>query len=214
MVVILPPFRCADVAKLADAQPSEGCDRKVMEVQLLRPHQQYCTGTMSFRHALLLTALAALFPALSPAQILDQIKKPFDLSKQADVNDKTVTFGDLHYGTVSQPTRVISRTSPLTKGDLHQQQMELNQVDLKSVEMSTLPEPVLPQVNYSAKRAAVDKVNDQGNRQLDQTKQKAPINSRQIRTSTPGGRRGTEETTQYSSSVTWPGYDIIQRLNL
>lgn len=25
----------ADVAKLADAQPSEGCDRKVMEVQLL-----------------------------------------------------------------------------------------------------------------------------------------------------------------------------------
>src|ERR1017187_473337 len=26
---------CADVAKLADAQPSEGCDRKVMEVQLL-----------------------------------------------------------------------------------------------------------------------------------------------------------------------------------
>ena len=26
---------CADVAKLADAQPSEGCDRKVVEVQLL-----------------------------------------------------------------------------------------------------------------------------------------------------------------------------------
>jgi hypothetical protein len=35
LVVILPPFKCADVAKLADAQPSEGCDRKVMEVQLL-----------------------------------------------------------------------------------------------------------------------------------------------------------------------------------
>ena len=30
------PGKCyADVAKLADAQPSEGCDRKVMEVQLL-----------------------------------------------------------------------------------------------------------------------------------------------------------------------------------
>ena len=32
---ILRRIWCADVAKLADAQPSEGCDRKVMEVQLL-----------------------------------------------------------------------------------------------------------------------------------------------------------------------------------
>ena len=28
-------IRCADVAELADAQPSGGCDRKVVEVQLL-----------------------------------------------------------------------------------------------------------------------------------------------------------------------------------
>jgi hypothetical protein len=63
----------------------------------------------------------------------------------------------------------------------------LNEVTLKSVEMSTVPEPVLPQVNFSAKRAAADKVNDQGSRQLDQTKQKAPITSRQIRPLTPKG---------------------------
>jgi hypothetical protein len=143
---------------------------------------------MSFRHAFLLGALAALPPALSSAQILDQIKKPFDLTKQADVNDKTVTFSDLHYGTVSQPTRTDSRTSsPLSKGDLQLQRMDLSEVNFKSVDMSAVSEPVLPQVNFSAKRAAADKVSDEGDRRLDQTKQKAPINSRQIRPFSPGG---------------------------
>ena len=142
---------------------------------------------MSFRHALLSIALATLLPALSSAQLLDQIKKPLDYSKQADVNGKTVTFGDLHYETVSQPTRAGSTTSPLSKGDLQLQRMELNEVNLKSVEMSTASEPVLPQVNFSAKRAAADKVNDQGTRQLDQSKQKAPITGRQIRPLSPAG---------------------------
>ncbi|MGD0059245.1 MAG: hypothetical protein ABSD58_07485 [Verrucomicrobiia bacterium] len=142
---------------------------------------------MSLRHALLSITLAALLPALSHAQVLEQITKPLDYTKQADVNGKNVTFGDLHYGTVSQPTRAGSTTSPLTKGDLQLQRMELNQVNLKSVDMSTVPEPVLPQMNFSAKRAAVDKVNDRGARQLDQTRQKAPINSRQIRPLSPAG---------------------------
>ncbi|MGO9609316.1 MAG: hypothetical protein ACLPT4_06740 [Verrucomicrobiia bacterium] len=142
---------------------------------------------MSFRHALLSIALAALLPALSPAQVLDQIKKPLDYSKQADVNGKTVTFGDLHFGTVSQSARTGSTTSPLSKGDLQLHRMELNEVNLKSVDMSAVPEPVLPQVNFSPKRAAADKVNDQGTRQSDQTRQKAPITDRQIRPLTPGG---------------------------
>lgn len=132
-------------------------------------------------------ALAVLLPAPLFAQILDQIKKPIDYSKKADVSGKTVTFGDLHYETVSQPTRATSRTSPLTKGDLHLQRLDLHQVDLKSVEMSTVSEPVLPQVNFSAKRAAVDKVNDRADQQLPQTKLKAPITSRQIRPLTPQG---------------------------
>jgi hypothetical protein len=142
---------------------------------------------MNFRHIVLTMALALLLPAPLFAQILDQIKKPIDYSKKAEVGDKTVTFGDLHYGTVSQPIRATSRMSPLTKGDLHLQQMRLQQVDLKSVEMSTVSEPVLPQVNFSAKRAAVDKVNDRADQQLPQTKLKAPINSRQIRPLTPQG---------------------------
>lgn len=142
---------------------------------------------MSFRHAFLWVALAALLPVLSSAQILDQIKKPFDLTKQADVNDKTVTFSDLHYGTVTQSTRTDSRTSPLSKGDLELQRMDLSDANFKSVELSTVSEPMLPQVNFSAKRAAADKVTDQGDRQLDQAKQKAPVTSRQIRPFSPGG---------------------------
>ena len=142
---------------------------------------------MSFRHALLSITLAALLPVLSPAQVLDQVKKPLDYSKQADVNGKTVTFGDLNYGTVSQSTRAGSTTSPLSKGDLQLHRMELNEVNLKSVDMSTVSEPVLPQVNFSPKRAAADKVNDQGARQSDQSKLKAPITDRQIRPFTTGG---------------------------
>jgi len=142
---------------------------------------------MSFRHALLLAALAALLPARSPAQVLQQITNPLDYNKRADVNGKNVTFSDRHYGTVSYPTRAGSTTSPLSKGDLQLQRVELNEVNTKSVEMSTLSEPVLPQVNFSAKRAAVDKVNDQSGRQLDQTKQKPPITNRQIRPFTPAG---------------------------
>jgi hypothetical protein len=142
---------------------------------------------MSFRHALLSITLTALLPTLSPAQVQEQKSKPLDYTKRADVSNKNVTFGDLRYGTGSQPTRSGSTASPLSKGDLQLQRMELNEVDLKSVEMSTVPEPVLPQVNFSAKRAAVNKVNDQSNRQLDQTKQKAPITDRQIRALTPAG---------------------------
>lgn len=157
---------------------------------------------MSFRHALLSITLAALLPALSSAQVLDQIKKPLDYSKQADVNGKTVTFGDLHYGTVSQSAHTGSTTLPLSKGDLQLHRMQLNEVNLKSVDMSTVSEPVLPQVNFSPKRAAVDKANDQGARQSDQSKQKAhhyrspdsPVHSRR--------RRGTEETAQWCPSVT------------
>jgi hypothetical protein len=141
---------------------------------------------MSFRHAFLSIALAALFPARSPAQVLEDTRKPLDYKKQADVSGKTVTFGDLHYGTISQPTHAES-TSPLSKGDLQMKRLELNEVDLKSMEMNTISEPTLPQVNFTAKRAVVDKTNDLGNRQLDQIKRKAPITSRQIHPFNPAG---------------------------
>jgi hypothetical protein len=142
---------------------------------------------MRFRHVFLSITLAAFLPARSPAQVLDQITKPLDYNKQADVSGKSVTFGDLHYGTISQPTRIGSTPSPLSKGDLQLQRMELNEVNLKSIEEPTVSQPVLPQANFTAKRAVADKVNDRATRQLDQTKQKAPITDRQIRPFTPAG---------------------------
>lgn len=142
---------------------------------------------MSIRLALLSIMLTALLPLRSPAQVLDQVKKPFDYSKQADVSNKTVNFGDLHYSTVSQPTHATSTTSPLTKGDLQLQRMQLNEVNLKSVEFSTISQPMLPQANFTAKRSAADQVNDRADQQLDQTKQKAPITKREIRPNTPSG---------------------------
>jgi hypothetical protein len=148
-----------------------------------------------------------------PPRCWTRSTKPLDYSKQADVNGKTVTFGDLHYGTVSQPTRPGSTTSPLSKGDLQLHRMELNEVNLKSVDMSTVSEPVLPQVNFTAKRAAADKVNDQGSRQLDQTRQKAPITSRQIRPFTPGGEEELKKQLKYSIRDL-RRCDIIHRLNL
>ncbi len=152
-------------------------------------------------------ALAALSPALSPAQVLQQATKPLDYTKQADVNGKTVTYGDLHYGTISQPTRAGSTTSPLSKGDLQLQRLELNEIDHKSVDLSTISEPTVPRVNYTAKRAAVDKVNDESNRQLDQSKQKAPITDRQIRAFAPGGQEELKK--QLNSPATPTGTDAV-----
>jgi hypothetical protein len=122
-----------------------------------------------------------------PAQILDQMKKPLDYSKQADVTGKNIQLGDLHYGTVPQSSPALSGGSPLTKGDLHLQNADLGEIQLKSVDLSTVSQPVLPQANYEGKRAVADKDNDKATVQADETKQNAPITNRQIRVFAPGG---------------------------
>ena len=142
---------------------------------------------MTFKQALISIALAALSPVGVPAQILDQIKKPIDYSKQADLSGKDVHLNDLQFQTISQPTREVTTVSPFAKGDLQLQRVDLNQVTLKSTEMSTVPEPVLPQANFTTKRADADKVNDRASQQLDQSRQSASITNRQIRPFVPGG---------------------------
>lgn len=114
--------------------------------------------------------------------------KPVDQTKQADVNGKNVSFGDVPFGTISQPMR-DSPKAPLTKGDLKLENADLKEraLELKTVEMTSIPISVLPKANFTAKRAAADKPNDQNTKQVDQTKQKAPISERQIRPFMPGG---------------------------
>lgn len=140
---------------------------------------------MKLRLALLAVALAGFLSPQARAQVL----KPIDRTKQAEVNDKTVSFGDVALDTVSQPTRDLPRESPLQQGDLKLQNVDLKDKDLslKTLDMSTVSTPVLPKANVTAKRAAVDKKNYENKKELDQTKQKAPITDRQIRPFTPGG---------------------------
>jgi len=143
---------------------------------------------MKLRLTILAMALAGCLAPLAGAQIL----KPIDLQKQADVNNKTVNYGNLQFDSISQSTRDVPN-SPVTKGDLKLQRVDLNEVDFKTLDMSVVPTKILPQANFKAKRAAVDKLNDQSGKQLDQSKQKAPITKRQIHPFEPGGEQELEK---------------------
>lgn len=144
---------------------------------------------MKLRHVILTMALAIAMPSRLPGQILDQIKKPPDYTKQADVNGKNAELGNLNYSTVPQSSRAFTTSAPLSQGDLHLQRANLSELKLNSVDMPTVSEPMLPQVNFTAKRAVADKDNDRASVQADETKQKAPITSRQIRALTPAGEK-------------------------
>jgi hypothetical protein len=137
------------------------------------------------RYPVLLAAALAGF--LSPLGHAQQNVNPIDYGKQADVNKKNLTFGDVPFNTISQPTRDLPNKSPIAKGDLKLSGTDLKDVDLKTLEMNTVSTPSLPKANFTAKRAAADKMNDLSKRQVDQTKQVAPITDRQIRPFMPGG---------------------------
>jgi hypothetical protein len=141
---------------------------------------------MKLKRTILVVALVGLW-SLPAGALLDPLK-PLDVNKQADAGGKNVNFGDAQFDTISQPTREVPK-SALSKGDLKLENAEVRDkhANLKMLEMSTVSMPVLPKANFTAKRAAVDKVNDEGQKQVDQTKQKAPITDRQIRAFTPAG---------------------------
>jgi hypothetical protein len=138
------------------------------------------------RYPVLLLA-AALVGFLLPLGHAQQNVNPIDYTKQADVNKKTLTLGDVPFNTISQPTRDLPNRSPIAKGDLKLSGVDLKDMDLKTLEMNSVSTPVLPKTNFTGKRAAADKPNDLTKKQVDQTKQVAPITDRQIRPFTPGG---------------------------
>ncbi len=131
--------------------------------------------------------VVALVAVLSPrAGAWTDPRIPVDRTKLADVNGKTVSYSNVPFDTISQPTRDVPG-SPLTKGVLKFQGVDLNNVDLSTRDMSTVSLPVLPKANFTAKRATADKQNDQTSKQVDHTTRKAPITDRQIRPFTPAG---------------------------
>ena len=141
---------------------------------------------MKLKRTVLAVALVGMWSL--PAGALVDPLKPLDVDKQADAGGKNVSFGDVQFDTISKPTREMPK-SALPKGDLKLENVDVRDknADLKMLEMSTVSMPVLPKANFTAKHAAVDKMNDEGQKQVGQTKQKAPITDRQIRAFTPAG---------------------------
>jgi len=132
--------------------------------------------------ALLMTILVA---ASASAQVLRQI----DPSKNADASGKTVDLPTVNFDTVSQPTRA-QLVSPLSgqmrdrAGTVETKRVETKGVETSLLSHSTIPSTIVPQQNFSAKRAALasnvppaERVKTPG----------AKINKREIRPFTPAG---------------------------
>ena len=134
-----------------------------------------------------LTVLAAIFAALLSAPARAQIVKPVDPTKQADVSNKTVDFGEVQFNSLSQPTSVLPGGSPLSKGNLKFHDLDQKKTEFNTLEMSTISRPTLPKANFTTRRASIDMTSDVARKQADQTTKKAHINERQIRPLTPAG---------------------------
>jgi hypothetical protein len=138
---------------------------------------------------LLAVILAALLSPKIEAQILDQVIKPLDRSKQADVNEKTLSFGDVPMNTLSQPLKDLPG-SPLSKGDLKLEQLDQKKAEFNTLpmNMNTVPTPSLPQANFNTQSAAADVPSDKTTKQAEEVKKKkTPITERQIKPFTPAG---------------------------
>ena len=141
---------------------------------------------MKLKLTLSTIALAGLL--LQSAMALTDPLKPLDVNKVADVGGKNADLNDVQFDTISQGTRELPQ-SPLSRGDLRFKNADLStkHAGFKVLEMPTVSKPTVPTTNFSAKRAVGDRMNDEAQKQVEQTKQVAPITNRQIRAFTPAG---------------------------
>jgi hypothetical protein len=123
-----------------------------------------------------------------------QLVKPIDYSKIADIDTKSATLPTLNLNSQTEPSRTLS-VLPMSDKQPELKQLQQNQLDLNNVDFSFINSRVLPQQNFTAKRAVVsDQLLDQPFIKTD----KAPITSRQIKAYTP---QGTEELKKQLSIV-------------
>ena len=123
-----------------------------------------------------------------------QFIKPVDYRKEADVDGKSATLPTLNLNTKSEPSHTFS-VLPISDKQPELKQLRQNQLDLSDVDLSFINTRVLPQQNFTAKRAVVS------DQLLDQpfvTTAKAPITGRQIKAYTP---QGTEELKKQLSTI-------------
>src|SRR5882672_4517518 len=104
-----------------------------MEVQLLSSAPNRATNMKLWKLSLLAAVLTALLSPLAHAQL----GKPIDPTKKADVGEKSVSFGEARFNTLSQPTRDPSNAA-LTKGDLKFQDVDTKGVELNSLQFSSV----------------------------------------------------------------------------
>jgi hypothetical protein len=86
-----------------------------------------------------------------------QVLRPVDQTKHLDANDKTVDMPTVSFGTVPQSTRP-QPVSPLS-GQMRERaaNVETKRVDTpKTLSYSTVPTTIVPQQNFTPKRAVAD----------------------------------------------------------
>ena len=133
----------------------------------------------TMNHGLLFCLLAMSLTASARAQLA----RPIDPNRQADVNGKIISPGNLNLRNIAQPTVNFSR-SPRSDERQSFSQIELKNVDLQQLQLSGYSTQIVPQQNFAAKRAAIaEKTRDE--KQFPVTK--APIKDRQIAPLTPTG---------------------------
>lgn len=121
---------------------------------------------------------------LAAASAHAQLLKPIDVRQLADVNDKTVDMPTVNFDTIPQPTRT-QPILPLTGQRLEPADtVETKRVDTHTLRYDNVAVKVLPQQNFSPKRATVA-----GNASLPPAVDtpKADIKKRVIRPLTPAG---------------------------
>jgi hypothetical protein len=135
------------------------------------------------KHSILRLLVVATF---CMGDVHAQVLRPIDPNKRAsEVENKSVQFGNVHLETLTHGTRDI-KIAPGSGKNASFKNVNLSDVDLKTLSFSDLPMKTLPRQNFMAKRAVLpDKAPPQ--EQLGLSRTKAPITKREIRAFTPEG---------------------------
>ena len=125
--------------------------------------------------------IVALLTATAVAGLMD----PIDPNRRVDANSRYVNTPTLDMKTAPMPVLRNGRAEQSNQ-IAPAQAVEMKQAEVGMYETKTVDAPVVPQVNFNAKRATAS---DQNYRTATAKTGSAPINPRTIRTLTPQGEQ-------------------------
>lgn len=116
---------------------------------------------------------------------------PIDVNKQADVNGRAVEMPVVNFDALPQPTRAFPVASQSDRRAEPGKPVEAKTVNFDTLQFSTIETKVIPQANYTAKRAIIKDETIVTERRDSPTAEthRAKINERVIRPVTPEGER-------------------------